>query len=60
MRLASLGMWPDSPDLDNTYVPREGADPVNALVRFVNGLRHDDDHLAQIADVVAQARAARG
>src|SRR5262245_60335062 len=60
MRLASLDMWPDQPHLDNTYVPREGADPVNALIRFVNGLRHDDDHLAQIADVVAQARAARG
>jgi DinB superfamily len=60
MRLASLDMWPDQPHLDNTYVPREGADPVNAVVRFVNGLRHDDDHLAQIADVVAQARAARG
>jgi DinB superfamily len=60
MRLASLGMWPDSPNLDNTYIPREGADPVNALIRFVNGLRHDDDHLAQIAEVVAQARAARG
>jgi hypothetical protein len=59
MRLASLGMWPDTPNLENTYVPREGAEPVNALIRFVNGLRHDDDHLAQIADVVAQARAAR-
>ena len=60
MRLASLDMWPDSPDLDNTYVPREGADPVNAVIRFVGGLRHDDDHLAQIGDVVAQGRAARG
>jgi DinB superfamily len=59
MRLASLDMWPDRPHFDNTYVPREGADPVNAVVRFVNGLRHDDDHLAQIGDVVAQARAAR-
>jgi hypothetical protein len=59
MRLASLDMWPDPPHLDNTYAPREGADPVNAVVRFVNGLRHDDDHLAQIADVAAQARAAR-
>jgi hypothetical protein len=60
MRLSSLDMWPDLPNLDNTYVPREGAEPVNAVIRFVNGLRHDDDHLAQIGDVVAQARAARG
>jgi hypothetical protein len=60
MRLASLGMWPAEPQLDNTYLPPfPGAEPVNAVVRFVNGLRHDDDHLAQIADVVAQARAAR-
>jgi hypothetical protein len=44
MRLASLGMWPDQPDLSNTYLPpREGAEPVNAVIRFVNGLRHDAD-----------------
>ena len=60
MRLASLDMWPDTPHLDNSYVAREGAEPANAVIRFVNGLRHDDDHLAQIGDVVAQARAARG
>jgi hypothetical protein len=60
MRLASLGMWPAEPQLDNAYVPPfPGAEPVNAVIRFVNGLRHDDDHLGQIADVVAQARAAR-
>ncbi len=59
MRLASLDMWPDQPYLDNTYVPREGADPANAVVRFVNGLSHDDSHLAQFQDVVEQARTAR-
>jgi cytochrome c553 len=59
MRLSSLDMWPDQPHLDNTYVPREGADPVNAMVRFVNGLSHDDSHLAQIAEVARQARAGR-
>ena len=59
MRLASLDMWPDQPHLDNTYVPREGADPVNAMIRFVNGLSHDDSHLAQFAEVVRQARAVR-
>jgi hypothetical protein len=59
MRLASLEMWPAQPHLDNTYQPREGAEHTNAVMRFVNGLRHDDDHVGQIADVVAQARAAR-
>lgn len=59
MRLASLDMWPDKPYLDNTFVAREGADPTNAVTRFVGGLSHDDSHLAQIQDVVSQARAAR-
>jgi DinB superfamily len=60
MRLASLDMWPDQPDLSNSYLPPwEGAEPVNAVMRFVSGLRHDDDHLGQIADVAGQARAAR-
>jgi len=60
MRLASLDMWPDQPDLSNTYLPPwEGAAPVNAVIRFVNGLSHDDSHLAQIADVAGQARVAR-
>ncbi len=59
MRLASLDMWPDNPDLENSYVPREGADPSNAVTRFVGGLSHDDSHLAQIKDVVEQARTAR-
>ena len=60
MRLASLDMWPDQPNLSNTYLPPyEGAAPVNAVIRFVNGLSHDDSHLSQIADVAGQARAAR-
>jgi hypothetical protein len=60
MRLASLELWPDEPDLNNTYVYREGSDPINALTRFVNGLSHDDSHLEQISKIVRQARAARG
>jgi hypothetical protein len=59
MRLASLDMWPEHPDLDNSYVPREGAEPINAVIRFVNGLSHDDSHLGHLAEVVRQARAAR-
>lgn len=60
MRLSSLDMWPDQPNLSNTYLPPwEGAAPVNAVIRFVNGLSHDDSHLGQIADVAGQARAAR-
>jgi hypothetical protein len=59
MRRASLDLWPDRPYLDNTYRLREGDEPINALNRFVRGLSHDDDHLAHIAKIVKQAKAAR-
>ncbi len=59
MRHASLAMWPDMPHLDNRYEPWPGAGSFNAISRFVLGLRHDDDHMGQIADVVGQAQAAR-
>jgi hypothetical protein len=29
------------------------------VTRFVWGLKHDDDHLGQLADIVEQARRAR-
>lgn len=59
MRLASLDMWPDTPDMENSYVRQEGTDPINAPTRFCSGFSHDDDHLGQIAEVVRQARTAR-
>lgn len=55
MRLASLDLWPDEPHLDNTYTPWPSAGPINCVRRFVLGLRHDDGHLEQIADIVQQA-----
>lgn len=58
MRLGSLAMWPDRPHLENVYEPRPGR-PLNCVGRFLFGLLHDHDHLGQIADVVAQARAER-
>src|SRR5687768_8079740 len=60
MRLASLDMWPDKPYLDNTYSAREGAPVINAVRRFVNGLRHDESHLGQIARLVREGKEARG
>jgi hypothetical protein len=67
MRLASLDMWPDEPFLDNTFKLQvgpavvTGGDPqANCVVRFILGLMHDDAHLGQIAEIVRQARAARG
>lgn len=60
MRLATLNVWPDQPNLDNSYEPYPNAGHYNAVRRFVGGLSHDDSHLAQIADVVRQGKAARG
>lgn len=58
MRLSSLEVWPDSPDLHNSYENWEGM-PTNAVTRFVLGLSHDDSHLGQITEIVRQAKAAR-
>ena len=57
MRLASLDLWPEHPRLDNTQRFIGGRE-VNAVARFAWGLKHDDDHLSQIAETVRQARAA--
>ncbi len=59
MRLASLDMWPDQPDLVNSYQPNPNVESRNATMRFVLGLKHDNDHLNQIAEIVRQAKAAR-
>jgi len=59
MRQASLQLWPAQPHLDLTYKPWPTAPDINAVGRFVFGLSHDDSHLGQIADIVAQAKSAR-
>jgi hypothetical protein len=56
MRLASLDMWPDQPDLKNSYQPSPDVEPRNAIMRFVLGLQHDDSHLGQITEIVRQAK----
>jgi DinB superfamily len=56
MRLASLSTWPDTPHLENTYAPREGARELGPVTRFLSGLRHDADHLDHLRDVISQAR----
>lgn len=59
MRLASLEMWPDEPNLENEYQAWEKGPTVNAVGRFVLGLMHADSHLEQIAEIVRRAAAAR-
>ena len=56
MRLASLDMWPDQPDLGNRYVHYTGTS-INAIQRFVSGLYHDDSHLGQLHEIVRQTKA---
>lgn len=56
MRLASIEMWPDEPHLDLRHTPYPTAGPRNALDVFAGGLKHDDDHLEQIAEIVRQTQ----
>jgi uncharacterized damage-inducible protein DinB len=60
MQLAMLDAWPSQPDLEKPYVAREGANPVNAIGRFLSGLSHADSHREQVTKVLTQAQAARG
>lgn len=59
MRLASLEIWPSKPHLENVYSPYKGVGRIGPKERFLLGLKHDADHLGQIEDIVAQAKAAR-
>lgn len=59
MRLATLDVWPDRPYLDNVYRSLPTSQGINATSQFIFGLMHDDSHLGQIADIVAQAEVAR-
>jgi hypothetical protein len=62
MRLATLDVWPTAAHLTNAYVPdgaAPGYEPITPINRFIRGLGHDDAHLAQIAEIVRQAKAAR-
>lgn len=57
MRLATLDTWPDEPHMDNT---REWYRmTLTPVAQFLVGLWHDNDHLAQIAEIVRQAQVAR-
>ncbi|MGF1505861.1 MAG: DinB family protein [Anaerolineae bacterium] len=56
MRLASLEMWPDDPNLDIGYLPWRESGFVNAKGIFTWGLAHDTDHNHQIRKILEQAR----
>ena len=56
---AFLDTWPNEPQLDVTYmpVPRWGA--LNAVSRYALGLAHASDHLGQLREIMAQAKAGK-
>lgn len=58
MRLASLDMWPDNPDLENLHEPWPTAGQRNAKSIFLSGLMHEASHYEQIAEIVRQANTA--
>ncbi len=58
MRLASLDMWPDKPDLTNSLVNHR-SEEINAIGGFMSGLSHEFGHLDQIGDIVTQAHYSR-
>ena len=58
MCLASLEMWPDPPHYENTYIPWESLGEIDARGRYLLGLKHADDHLGQINDILKQINTA--
>lgn len=60
IRHAFLETWPNQPHYENLYTPaRPGAEPINAVGRFVFGLMHDFPHLAQMREILRQAASVR-
>lgn len=59
MRVASLDIWPDNPNMDIFFQFGADSPRYNAIQRFALGLRHEADHLEQVREVVRQARAAQ-
>jgi hypothetical protein len=58
MVLGTLAVWPDEPHLEVTYTTSTGS-VRNAPARFLGGLMHNDEHLAQVAEILRQARMSR-
>lgn len=52
IRVASLGMWPDEPHLENGYIAWGTSGWVNAKGIFVWGLAHDADHEGQMRKIL--------
>lgn len=56
MRLASLDLWPNEPDLQNGVTPWKESGWVNAIGLFTWGPAHDESHGRQIQKILSQLR----
>jgi DinB superfamily len=56
MRLASLGTWPDVPQLATPDPPDVDVPAMGSVARFVSGLKHDAEHMNHLREVIHQAR----
>ena len=54
LRLASLELWPDEPDLQNGVTPWRESGWVNGIGLFCWGLAHDQSHWQQIQKILSQ------
>ncbi len=54
IRLASLELWPDEPDLQNGVTPWRESGWVNGIGLFCWGLAHDESHWQQIQKIMSQ------
>ncbi|HEY7356957.1 MAG TPA: DinB family protein [Ktedonobacterales bacterium] len=55
MRHAFLDAWPYEPHLDVVDMSFARFEPLNAVTRFLLGLMHEDEHLAQMREILRQA-----
>ena len=59
MRLATLDLWPEAPHMEVLFQWGPDKPLYNPVGRFVLGLRHEADHLEQIAEIVRQSQTLR-
>lgn len=57
---AFLDAWPDEPHLDLTVTRIQRLGPLNAVGQHLLGALHGDGHLAQLREIVRQAKGAGG
>jgi hypothetical protein len=56
MRLAMLQSWPDQPHLEVLFTKVARWGDLNAIGYTLLGLKHDHDHLDQLAEIMRQGR----